>query len=1485
VTPGERLMEAGRLYGKEAVVRSFMAEPGVDVQQWEKLLGSYGTDAAFEEILKSFGRQPMGIGDLRQLEREPVAPPEEPGFLTRMLEQRGEMGLRQAAAQKAAGETLWEGYQWKERMHERLVQKGTVAARKARGQLPDLHTFAGVVENRKDILRPGITTREAISPMERLPIGTLAENRKTLMKLAAEGKIPRPEDIKEQFDEPYASQLIAEMRALSPRLLSRNASWQWQGEINRILPVSWISKHPYLAGALDEALVTGTGFVIDELTDPQEWALDFVGGKYFFVPAIKALRARPVFRMPISYLLRKGKGGAKPMRKFLTSELARAGAAREAVEAIAGLSDEELRAAMETVRAGKELYLQVPEEAVPEAAAGLAAPEGWEFVEPDPEAALVRPKPAQSGPDVPPESPIPDLSAKPAPPIPEPEAVTPEQIIAGPEPAIDGALPAAAPITPSEISYVVGDQDPDALAAVLERRGAPDLSDEELVEALGESLGRQTEMRNVVRKHGASSVLDEIQRGVDVAAIEQPSRLDAWRKKEGAITRAQLDAEGQSGYLRLKRGPKQPIIGDDDIRAALYAGRETAGGAVRLKRWTVEKAGEMKDFLTVEFEPKLKHAGEFQFSDDYRTGALPIPARSREQVVLDFGNIWRGLHKKQIDTALNIMGMRTWLQTLGEGIEVSRNLTAERITAELENLVTKVAADQPEILEAVGRYEEYARLVGEELVRRGKIPEEALKDFYFPHKVLEYQPTFWDKAPFRARKVRQATRPYTKTRAGSPRDIAISEDALYVHYAQVFADNMQDDWGIAQLKKRDIAPNMTKEQRKLVFGERMRPRPHGIYEVGGKKYRGYQFVPGNIVHRDVIANPTLLGYSIEDALLTDTEEVNRIFRLPQEEQFDEMMRYLENVGPRGGNALRSGRVIEGYNRVYVVPEAIYDKMGKFKDQAANAWWLYSLMGFTGWWKKWTLSPFGAGIPFQLGNLFGDGYNLYRTAPGAFKETDTAWHIVWNLSAEKRVNLSDWSKYVLRVAEDKDIFGAGFFSEYAQVHPAVSLKGFMAKWQRLGALRESWLRLAMLSYQLKRVNAGLGVIAPEFQDVIKHLDPESGAAYAARGFTVDYMAIPDWYRRYMRGMAFPFATFWQKNAVNWARYAKGAPAEFTAKFLAPQAAIWSWNNMIMGDVERKLGFWRMRPHFNIRGFDDTGDGEPNRAWVWSLDTPIDMAAQWIGLHLMADKLTRIKYGYMTPKEAALEQIFDSGLHAVPDLAERLLSPLAQIFTGMKTNRDPFTKQEIVPKELMGLPSHEKMRYWMPFAAEKLMVPFSQFMRSSEADERLFGFITKPGDIVHAAEKYVLDGPLDVPRGLGFRSIDLNQTEDRQFAAMMRDETSRWAKAIHGFEVKYLMDRRGVGEYMGSPEFAKLYKRSIEEGLTINPADVMKRLSSPRVQIERVQEMMERASGDEKRQLQRKLDALLKLRRAQSAVRVPKAARMKLLKRLQEIRKRR
>lgn len=1065
-------------------------------------------------------------------------------------------------------------------------------------------------------------------------------------------------------------------------------------------------------------------------------------------------------------------------------------------------------------------------------------------------------------------------------------------------------------MTDADLDTVTGDAEPQLLRGALSLRGGR-LSDEQIVASLGSALGKPKQTAAAIQKFGATEMLDRT--AARLEAPEPPAApVDELIERNAEQLLRRMTEKDQLGALTIRRGEPQPEIQDPIVRAAIVGARRTTkeltrGGAVN---WAKDFTRDLKDILTAEFEPDLVRAGEVQFRDDYRTGALPIGMRAVEKRDAAFAGVWGDLTKDQRKTALNLIALEDFAETGGQGLTLMGDLTPDQVIRALDQLRGEA---EPAVVEAVGRYFELAQTVGQEMVRRGKLPASAVRARYMPHAVLDFAPPWFTHAPFRPRRYRLPLRPYTKKRVGSAREIAISEDAIYAHYAMVFADNMYDDWGMAMMKKNDVLPQLNEDQKLQLFGQGKRPKPRGVYDIAGKRYRGFQLIPGNVLYRAWVANPKLLRLALEDAaldvdrLLTKEGELDidallggmgaepglaaRVSRTPQEQ--DAILdSYLRDVGPRGGDAIRAAAVVGRYQKTYLVPEAIYNKMMRFKDPSGAGNLVYDVIGAVGMWKRATLSLFAAGLPFQMGNLGGDFINLYRTSPGAAKMGVSAFRILMNMSTHKGPltrqlygphRLNPFQREVLQMARDKDVLGSGFFREWASGRLITSPKGLWEKMERLSALREGWLRVAMLAHQWDRYKSGLGFHAPEFQRAIEGLDPPSAAAFIAREFTVDYMAVPDFYRKYVRGIAFPFMTFWQKNAQNWALYARHAPARFTGKVIAPIVGAWAYNNTVMRDVEEKLGYFRRRTfHINIAKFDDDDDGIADRALIFAPQIPTDMAAEWLGFNLLPEKITLVRGGYMTAKEAAVQQLWDMGL-GTPKLLRRLTGPMVKVVDGIATNRDPFTKREIVPSELEGAPVWDKKSYWLKYLATEFVTPFGQYMRGlSGSDLSLLEEAT--GITASKWLRPVLRGPLDVARGAGFYIVDLRVAEAREFGELGRKARGKFGKYRTRLKDAFVRSHLDPVRFLRTEQATRILETAARDGVYLDAGvDAEKAVmregsmvrwlsSSLPVLIEWQQEAVRSERNPKRRkELNANLARLLQLRAAEFAAKAPTAVR--------------
>ena len=879
---------------------------------------------------------------------------------------------------------------------------------------------------------------------------------------------------------------------------------------------------------------------------------------------------------------------------------------------------------------------------------------------------------------------------------------------------------------------------------------------------------------------------------------------------------AKLSEHEKAGRLLLP-GKETTDIQDPKLRAALYAGRRKLSylGA-GLVNWIKESAKVIWEGTRLEYEPTLKKWPQLQ--DDIRTGPITFARKGREQAELALGGLIGNLNGFQEDQFLNVIGMRDLIARGGEGITLPRDLKVADIQVELD----RVLANAPQVTkDAVAKYDRLMSSIGQDLIAREKLSPDELKSNYFPHYVLDYLPMWWDEtSAFLPKRLRTPYRQYTKHAVGSTKDIAISKEALTWHLTSIFMDNAIDDWAIEQLTKYN-AFGLSPEQVQALGPI----RPNQVIQVGTQKFRGFQYQPGRQVYPAQTTNPSALNKALEEGLSTQE--------------------WLASSGPRGGAPIRQGVALGRYNKTYLLPIEIYDRMAKLKAPYAENPFLQIALPATSLWKRITLD--WAGIPFQINNLFGDFVNLYRESPGAAGEVGIALRIIKDLRHPDK--LSEWQAHVLQTSHDKDVLGAGFVQEYAHISAGATPKGILERIERFSALREGIMRLAMLSYQMKRTEVGLPIVSPAFQANIQGLDKLSSAAYVARNFTVDYLAIPDWYKQWVRGFAAPFITFWHMNAKNWAKYSKSDVSGLFLKFIAPIVGLWAYNNT--GErrkVEERLpDYWRFRPiRINLKTVDIDKDGEPDRALIWSMQTPIEMAGALIGLDRIGDKVTQMRAGKMTAKEAAILQLIDFGIGA-PRTLHSLFSPLIQFFEGVSSNRDPRTRQEVIPSELERSDNFIKAPYYIRYFVEKMATPFGQYLKDQKGTEHT---------------NMLLSGPLDVQRALGFYWVNLQTADARVEMDQTRKQRGDYDTYMYRIEQRYLEGR----------DYLDIEKEAATQGIALNPKNIQNRLTSTRVQIDKIKSQLRQTTDSlARRRLEIELNGLIEQRSEEYKKTVPKGAR--------------
>ena len=901
-------------------------------------------------------------------------------------------------------------------------------------------------------------------------------------------------------------------------------------------------------------------------------------------------------------------------------------------------------------------------------------------------------------------------------------------------------------------------------------------------------------------------IITNIKKGVQYRDII-PTRLDTFIKEQAPKIASNLKKKGEAGKAIIPEfGSEAERFNDPNVMKVLYAGRKIEFPLLGRFKSFINSIS--RGFESLKFEPQLK--GFPQFVDDIRIGLLPLPRRAIERGILTLRCVIGDLNRDEINEVLDIAYMRNFISRGIRGLPLPGGLTVDQVQKELARAEAKAS---PKILERVDTLKRAMEIYRQDLIDRGVLKENQMFEDYVPHYVQEYLPEWWEATmAYIPRRLRKPFRGYAKRAIGSSKDIVASEKALLHHFIAVSLDNMIEDWAMEMLSKYSIpVPEDLKGK--------LKPRHH--YEIGGKMYEAYQYIPGRVLYSTQAFNPRLMEQALQEGKT--------------------MEEFLEMVGPRGGLSVREVAALGRYFKMHLVPVEIAQRLNKLNSPAGDIPFLYATLRFTSTWKRITLDL--AGLPFHIGNFFGDALNLYLTAPGAINHVPEALRIIRTPMEKLDVRQQD----IKRIALEKDVLSSAFISEYAPLYEM--RKGLFAKIEKFSAMRESILRTAMLAYQYDRVKAGLKPYAPQIN--LTGLDEESAIAKIAREFTVDYISISPAYRRFLRGSMTPFIRFYEANARNWARYAKRAPLKFIAKIVAPILMAWVYNNTRKRkEIEEKLPqYHRWRPHLNLKGYDLDGDGHPDKAIIWSLQTPLDMAAAWIGMDRVLDKVTRIRTGELTVEEAARLQLIDMGLGA-PRQIERLLNPMIQMLQGILTNRDPFTRRTIIPQELKGTWTEKKL--WAKYVVEKLALPIAQYSRLERGTEPTTSPITD----------WLLHGPFDIKRALGFYVVDLTTEPVR-----VEIDKARLLRGLRG-EYMYRIEQRIINDQ----PFDDLLREAHEKGIMLTPTDILNRYTNVRVRMERIKRMLRETTDPAKRkELEKQLIHLRGQRRRESIKQLPTSVR--------------
>lgn len=770
---------------------------------------------------------------------------------------------------------------------------------------------------------------------------------------------------------------------------------------------------------------------------------------------------------------------------------------------------------------------------------------------------------------------------------------------------------------------------------------------------------------------------------------------------------------GQRGSIKLPGEFEKtpiPFDGDANVEKTLEAGRFQSLSPVKKIKDSVDGViNSIKQNFT-KFEKDVERFP--QYKDDKRTQFMPMRRHLFDTVAkyrhASLSQLYKKEGKKGLRRATDILLLRN-LKLRGEGGQtIENNLSVKEIVKHLNWLEN---TSSPEVMTAVEDTKTILKGLGEELVSRGKLSAESLEEDYFPHKVLDYLPDFMRglKTPMN-RKFGEPYRPYTRKAIGSKRLIASDDSVIWTHIAKVLADNAQEDWFVKQAMQYDASAKVSPEERKKF---------HKGYEtiIGGKRYKVLEWKKPRYKVKAISEN-AMANALQSDMLIQD---------------------WLQTKTVTGKEPIRDV-LVSGKPQTYLLPKEIAVDLDNLIEKSPPIFDLLYRMGhLTQKWKGFTLTS--AMLPYQFGNIIGDNIMTSLYDPVAFGYMPTATKIARKIFyPNSKVKLNDAEQKLYDVAEAKDVASSGMSSEL-RFSP---VGGTLDKYRTASEFRESLARLAILAHQLDRNDKGQPIQNLAGID-LTGLDPESAAGKVAREALVDYTAVPRSYNLFLSRGLLPFVRFHEGTFRNLARATtrnKGThkAAKIIAPIAASYAAQWAYNNLQVDKKELEMqlpDYIRNRWHINL------GKTDEGNIAVWAAQQPVDMAMSWLGLDNMNRIASDLKDGRTTPKQAAEDFIKAFQTGALENISS-LMNPVIQMWTGLKTNEDPFTKQKIMPDAIhkQGAFSKYGAKYSIGYMAEKIFSPVMQYNRTKRS--------TDPDQ--HPLYDWILKGPLNIKRALGFYEIN-------------------------------------------------------------------------------------------------------------------------------------
>lgn len=713
-----------------------------------------------------------------------------------------------------------------------------------------------------------------------------------------------------------------------------------------------------------------------------------------------------------------------------------------------------------------------------------------------------------------------------------------------------------------------------------------------------------------------------------------------------------------------------------------------------------------------EFEPKLKKFPQTWFDFSQMQG-YPVKA-SRESTALLASTLEPLSTKAEYDIFRKMVILQDFKEELEGGAKLINGLSISKVNKALAQQAGKAG---PNILEAVERHHKMVQIIGEDLVKRGYLGEEQLRDKYFRHQVIRFLDENTPADVYAKEGVKAPFRTYALPRKGE--GVNVDTDYISVMHkliTKVKVDNTVDDFIRVQADRMDVLKTLPDEARLQLFGEGGLPHPGMQYELGTKTYRAFRYLPRNM---------TIKPETTMEKIITDALESNL-----NATEIAEKFKPLEVAG--------------NLRQIYLVPDEVHDSLVRFSQPYREGKYFDLIKHPVRFWKRLTLTT--AGLPWQMANLVGGMEALFR-------EGDFA--AIANIpKAIKMIGFDDETKGILKKALDNQLMMSKSavkpaqddflvkFLDSPERYKAMAMKP-LDMYDRLSNMMQNGPKFAKYMADTARIQAGKPVQTKSFKPDIEGLLADQKAVRLAKLTVVDMSANSPAFNTFFKDAMFPFMSFFYHNAKGWGKYATRAPADLLTKFGGLYAGMQYWNYQVDPALERSLPEWqRYQPHI-LTGWKD----EEGKHISISFESTGQLAAKWLAADKLMHRIGEVAVGDLSIQDATEMQLKDM-LHAPLEQTLSMVNPLLNAMRGIATNTKKPAEGggKIVPERLEGTWQGSQLQ--AKYLLDNLVTPLSKWIRTEAKLE---------AEPVNPLARFLRYGPLDVERAFGVHGTDMMQAE--------------------------------------------------------------------------------------------------------------------------------